>query len=1538
MAIDTSVSPYFDDYSESKNFHKVLYKPGVAVQARELNQSQTILQNQIKRVGDFLFTEGQKVTGAKPSVNVDARTVRILSKDATGATVTMSNFLGKYVTGKTSSVVGLVEFVFEKNDPVIGELPSIVISLKRFNETNNGVFPEKEILYFYDTITEAYNKTSPALTAVVEQNVIKNATSTTSTYSKIVTINNASTLIEVGDLLVHPRITKQIRVVAVNSAVEIEVDNAPGVEIASENIQYTKQSSCPTLIVIQDIAYYYKSGYLVRTDLQKIVPDKNTDKPSKVIGFYVNESVITSSDDTTLLDPAIGSSNYYAPGADRLQINLSLASFDLTASGKPDTTEKLIPLLTFQKGQVQYVSDVGVESELRKEMELRSYDQSGNYVVDNFIISPATTPESSNVLYFNVSGGKAYVGGKLVATTSSTELKVPRPSVTETKTGYNITTSQGNYLLVTDVNYMGSGIIPRPDNLTQGEMFLEMHNVTNPTAANAANTRVGTLVFKNLEYDSSLGANSVTQLKLFYHYFNIVKEAPATWVDWSTKYKIPAADGQYIANVFFSSPSANTFLGNYGVASTPCYALYREPGVDEVAYWYRQWSNIDNKDIAKTKKSFAEYYLKDTSTTDYTRLTSSAKSFYSVINGSPFADGLLNVNQVRSIVGVNNASTSHYTAATYAAPFFYANISQNGVNAVNNLVVFDPRDSDALIFPIGTKRYLKSVNKIRTTYTRVIKSAIFSGGVYTKTLSYPESFNLGDGTVVASTARTNFLISVKSGATSTVKNGIFNFEQGSVTISSDSTIARFDLGDAGFSGVADIEMLVQSDNVSPRKKTLVKDSSQFVNITTPDLEYSLKISDIAAFTGVYKLTNNSLFTGAWDPATTYNYNQLALKDGILYKATVPSANITPQFANAWSRVNTSISQYFVLSDGQKDGWYDHGSIKYIGATAGNPGNVLITYDYFTHSGDGPCTVDSYPSTYYRNIPVYRSTITARNYNLRDCLDFRPKRINGSQYLNFETGVFPTSSVNTDADITYYLGRVDKLYISKDIVNFDTPYDRLFLDTGTDTASPITKETFDDKSRLAIATLIVPPYAGTSFDVKIVYEDNRRFTMQDIAKIEKTTVALDKAIKVQAVEIANLKSIIVNDNGDTLLKSGILVENFTDFTKADLTNPSYNIAISTSERACYPLYSAKTLQLAITKASNFSLWNDLMTAKYEEEVFITQTDVNSSVNPNPGGIDDRRGRATLSKRNSYSLNLLQWGLIAISSYGLYTAAAAYIGGATASASVAAGWNAATGVVESTASWIATQAQTAYSAVTSWISGGTAAVEAGTGVTTTAISTAGEITTSTLPAIEAAAGDAMAETGVYNVTVNLTEAGVTDYAVADVASTTYVDAAIADYEASTIAAEGASWWSSASTAVAEYIPYVAVAIAVYAIVDAIAPGVTKALGQAVNWVGNQVEKAANWVGNKIEQAGNALQDVWDWAFSDIRMKEEITFVSKIKPGINLYTFRYKKPFRHLAGAGPGLCYGLMAQEVEKIYPDAIRIESNGYKSINYSLIGI
>lgn len=54
-----NVEPYNDDFVENakdNNYLKILFKPGFSVQARELTQIQSILQNQMKAFGDSHFS------------------------------------------------------------------------------------------------------------------------------------------------------------------------------------------------------------------------------------------------------------------------------------------------------------------------------------------------------------------------------------------------------------------------------------------------------------------------------------------------------------------------------------------------------------------------------------------------------------------------------------------------------------------------------------------------------------------------------------------------------------------------------------------------------------------------------------------------------------------------------------------------------------------------------------------------------------------------------------------------------------------------------------------------------------------------------------------------------------------------------------------------------------------------------------------------------------------------------------------------------------------------------------------------------------------------------------------------------------------------------------------------------------------------------------------------------------------------------------------------------------------------------------------
>ena len=187
MPAEINISPYYDDYTEDKNFHKVLFKPGLAVQARELTQMQSILQNQVKRVGDYLFVDGDKVTGPKPSVNLDARNIRISDSDTQGNPINVNNYLNTYVTSSNSDVLGFVEFVYTKDNPDIGDPVSLIISLKRFNSINDGMFAQNTDLDFYLDLTDALNRSRPNFTASTVSDITKNAfCNTTELFFKLI--------------------------------------------------------------------------------------------------------------------------------------------------------------------------------------------------------------------------------------------------------------------------------------------------------------------------------------------------------------------------------------------------------------------------------------------------------------------------------------------------------------------------------------------------------------------------------------------------------------------------------------------------------------------------------------------------------------------------------------------------------------------------------------------------------------------------------------------------------------------------------------------------------------------------------------------------------------------------------------------------------------------------------------------------------------------------------------------------------------------------------------------------------------------------------------------------------------------------------------------------------------------------------------------------------------------------------------------------------------------------------------------------------
>ncbi len=107
ITINTNQSPYFDDFDDNDNFHQVLYKPALPVQARELTTQQSILRDQVKKFGDHVFQNGSKVTGGELVLNLEYEYVK-LKPQYNSVDINVAGFSGKTIIGSKSGTKALV--------------------------------------------------------------------------------------------------------------------------------------------------------------------------------------------------------------------------------------------------------------------------------------------------------------------------------------------------------------------------------------------------------------------------------------------------------------------------------------------------------------------------------------------------------------------------------------------------------------------------------------------------------------------------------------------------------------------------------------------------------------------------------------------------------------------------------------------------------------------------------------------------------------------------------------------------------------------------------------------------------------------------------------------------------------------------------------------------------------------------------------------------------------------------------------------------------------------------------------------------------------------------------------------------------------------------------------------------------------------------------------------------------------------------------------------------------------------------------------
>lgn len=1097
MALNFRSAPYFDDYTEEKEFLKILYRPGFAVQARELTQSQDILQNQVSRLGSFVFKSGSQVLGGQVTLdtNVNYANVNPLYQNTA---VNLTQFANNVITDAATrtvraSVITVAPQLAGSNDP-----PTLMLKYLTGTTFANGA-----------NITVETSNTGPfALLANTDSQGI----------GSIASLQEGVFFIDLRNI------------------------NA----IANANA-----NSVSTLT----------NGYFVRVPQQTIILEKYNAVPTYRVGLQVSDAIVTEQDDSSLLDPALGSTNYQAPGAARYLINSTLSKRGFAS--QDDTT--FIELMRISQGQLNSAQKLPVLGDLNNTLALRTYEQSGSFTVTpfsiNFTDSTNNDIANANTQQYNVAldAGTAYVEGYRYQTVSKTFLSAPRARTTVNVSSANIQTYYGNYLLIDTVKgEFNISTLPQVD----------LHCVTTanviPGSTAYANTLMGTARLRALEYNSS--SNTADGLTYVFraHLFDVNTGS--------------------ISSVSTSSGPSNVSFGPL-------------------------FSTSDN--------AYAGMQINIPFTGDSRYITSYTGSTKNATVDRPWTIQPANGNTftiINSISAVKSLGLS--TSSSFVTANSNINIgSKNQFGAFQNTTITDT-NFQPLIFRLPNSTVAQGLNGQTYQYRYRVATG------QTLQVGTPLIVNLtvpGDATAVFSasgisgsdlTTLTDFLcVTVPGGGVAGQIVPMTSPRNVAVT----DTTATFTMvaGDPTFTNV-DVFASIDTE-IGPKTKTLI----------TPNTTNVLVAGGTAVGNATVYLTSGQVYFLAAPTSELGNPSRsqdLYISDAIsvvVVDSGAPARPVSDAMVVAAASNSTvpgggiNITNNFIFNGGQKDTYYDHASLTLKPGAAAPIGQVLVLVTYWSHSATGSYfSVDSYPD--YTTIPVFNSPTTGA-YSLRDCLDFRPRRDDVvATYTFSNSGTIllpePLPSLNFEVNFAYYLPRIDQIILTK---NGD-----FRILQGDSSLNPSTPKV-PDKSMI-LYTLTVPPYTFYSANVIPKFHDNKRYTMADIGTLDKRISAVEYYTALNNLEQSATQQTITDANGLSRPKNGILVDNFQGSSIADVTNLDYYAAIDQQNNELRPAAQINNIPFNFNSglSSHYARSGKIFTLPYSTATFIDQSTASRTENLNP----------------------------------------------------------------------------------------------------------------------------------------------------------------------------------------------------------------------------------------------------------------------------------------------------------------------------------
>jgi hypothetical protein len=1231
---DLNVSPYYDDFNKNDNFQKVLFRPGFAVQARELTTLQSILTDQIESHGKFVFKEGSQVIPGQASFSESYFSLQLASTFA-GEDVILNQFFNETspvtITGSTSGV------------------KAQVVGFKAGTSTTQPILYYQYIQSGNDNATVEFSESEniTADTTITHTTSYAAGVACATTHSSNASQTGCAVIVEEGIYFIRGQFVRNSKQTVVLSDNDQTVSARVGFQIVEEIITPEGDASL-TDNAAGTTNFAAKGAHRLKTTLTLISKDENSTEDTD----FVEIMRVRNGRQTT---PA-RSTEFSVLGEE-----IARRTFD--ESG--DYTVR----------PFQFELRESVDNDFKGRTNKGVFQ--GKTVTDD-----GKTPDES-LLALRVSPGKAFVRGFELEKIAPTDLDLSKAREFDTVNASIATFELGNFVKVD--NLYGTPDISQISGESTAYKTVGLFDSDTKTRGAAAGNQIGVARARALEFDSGTAGQQDAQYKLFLFDVRMfttltisgIPSPTLTATHTNGGVQIKGATSGATGLVFGSLTSGTTItLTNVIGSFTTGEKLIASDsaltgGLIEITGGDGSTDiTIGSATTSIRAERFADVrqvFMDD---------VDSGQDFTADVVPEPTGETGQLILDGTNATNADAGDNIIFEEGTINAGTVSGAFDVLGLEDIRVARLKSPEKNVALFkFPKNTIKTLltetnNGVSDTQFTVRRQFIGTTNSSGVVTFTAGSNETFN--------AFADADYTLSIlTAGGGTGVQGDIVDLDgklsgtgTASLTIT-DNTI----LGNAAKVKVTatilrtSVQSKTKTTQLSKQLKVLATDADGAFGTRATDKEISLGRADVFRLQAVFDSEDTS--SDATTPQFTISNLVGTFQRGekitggssgavariisttspITYVLTgadgstdfTASETITGAASGATATVGTItagskvITSNFVLDTGQRDNFYDIARIVRKPGVAEPRGRLLVVYDFFTHGSGDAFTVDSYTASAgqmeYDDIPIYTASRVDPDepeptgvFELRDCFDFRPAvediagastnlatidQITGSSFDFFHrqfdgTGAStvdtPKPASNLQADFEFFLGKIVSLFLQKNA--------SFRLVEGISAENPTLPKDVD--GALKLATFNLPPFTFQPKDVGIQRFKTQRFTMRDIGRLK------DRLEKVESLTALSLlerdaESFEIQDaNGLNRFKSGFVVDNFKGHRVGDAVNKDYNVAMDQEKNEMRPkcvLRNAKLIESVSTdaerSAAGYRKTGDLLTLNYTDVELVNQ---------------------------------------------------------------------------------------------------------------------------------------------------------------------------------------------------------------------------------------------------------------------------------------------------------------------------------------------